>query len=100
LRERDAAAAPGQLGEPADFQNEIAMFLAEMAQLAPVVYFEAGNDGVLWKRRRIDDPGVRDYLLKFQPVPFAELAPPEIAERPEPEKSEPHFFFEEWFDRR
>ena len=61
---------------------------------------EPGNDRVLGQRRGIERPAIRNHLLQFQKIFLAHLPPPEFAERLHPEKREPHFLLEEWFDRR
>src|SRR5438105_15894902 len=66
----------------------------------PIVNFKARYNGVLRQRRRIEQPGVGDYLLKLDEIFFAKLAPPEFSQRLHPKKCEPHFFLEIRFDRR
>ena len=96
----DATAAPTKRREAAYFQKKIAVFLAELGRFMPIVNFKARDHGVLRQRRRIEQPGVGDYLLKLDEIFFAKLAPPKFAQRLHPKKCEPHFFLEIRFDRR
>src|SRR5206468_8485164 len=60
---RDATAAPAERRESADFQKKIAIFLAELRSLAPVVNFQSRNNGVLREGSWIEKPGVRNHFL-------------------------------------
>ena len=61
--ERDSAAAPAKWGETANFQEKIAVFLAEFRSLAPVVNFQTWNDCMLGQGSRIEQPGIGNYFL-------------------------------------
>src|SRR3569623_1386981 len=70
------------------------MFLAEVSRFAPVVNFEPWNDGVLRQRRRIEQPGVRNNPLQLHKIFVAELTPPELLQRLEPEQRKPHLLLQ------
>ena len=55
---------------------------------------------MLRERRRVKDPGVREDSLKGAKIFVAQLAPPKVAQRLEPEKCEPHFLLEIGLERR
>ena len=52
--ERDTPAAPAQRGKTAHFQKKVAIFLAELRGLAPVVNFQTWNHSVLGQRSWIE----------------------------------------------
>ena len=43
--------------------EKVAIFLAELRSLLPVVNFQTWNNCVLWKRGWIEQPGIRNYFL-------------------------------------
>lgn len=90
----DAAGAPGEFGEAAGFEDEIALRLGEGGELAEVLDVEAWDDGVGWEGLRVEDPGVGDDLLEGAQMAIGEGASPEVAQGAHPEEGEPEFFFE------
>src|SRR2546423_2117045 len=61
---------------------------------------ETRNDGVLRQWCWIEHPRVGDHFLKLEKIFLAQLTPPKFVQRFQPEKREPHFLFQERFDRR
>src|SRR5881396_1770879 len=66
--ERDAAAAPAERRKTAYFQKKLAIFLAELRSLAPVVNFQPGNNCMLRQRHGIEQPRVGDHFLEFDEI--------------------------------
>ena len=62
--EKNAARAPGVVGEAGDFQNQVALLLRKRLELLPVGQVQFGNRGVRRQRCRINDPGVGNELVQ------------------------------------
>src|SRR5262249_17863752 len=61
--ERDPATAPPERRNSAHFYEKVAIFLAELRSLAPVVDLQSWNDCVLGQGSWIEQPGVGNHFL-------------------------------------
>src|SRR5436190_3002588 len=98
--ECDAAAAPAERRKSAHFQQKVAIFLAKLRGLAPIVDLQARNNRVLRQRGWIKQPRVGNDVLELNEIFFAQFASPKFAQWLKPKKREPHFLLQIRFDRR
>jgi hypothetical protein len=82
-------ASPPNFRKTADLQDKITLLLRKRRQLLPILDLQSRDHGMMRNRCWIDDPSHWDHLLQFEPMTFAQLAPPKLPQRSRPEKREP-----------
>src|SRR5882724_8481272 len=98
--ERNTAAAPAKGRKSAHFQQKVAIFLAKLHGLTPIVDLQARNNRVLRQGGWIKQPRVGNDFLELDEIFLAQFASPKFAQWLKPKKREPHFLFEIRFDPR
>jgi len=86
--------SPGQFGEPADLQDQLALALAELLQFLPTLDLQPRVNPRRGQRPRIHQPSPRNHFLQRHEMFFTQLPNPKVGQRTQPKKREPQLFLD------